>query len=504
MRRAQNRRPMIFSAALVSALALTACNTQVRVDPATYTNVPCRYQLPDDQKEGQNVTCGDLSVPENRLDTNSRRIKLHVAVFKRTNTNSELGPIFILSGGPGGSLAPNVLGLTGAFKTALQTNHDIVAIEPRGTGYSQPLINCAPELALSGGNDPMLPRSTSRPLLTAAVVKCMGRLKTGGADLRGYNSIENAADINDLRLALGFTKINLAGFSYGTRLALEVERRYPETLRAVVIDSVTPPNESLDLWQGTKPNESFGTVLMNCAKDTACNAAFPNLDAAFSRVIKALDQKPLKLSLPNSAGTATAVLLDSDALVYAILRSLYERNNAALLPKLITQLDRGQTLTATSSLTPFLADTYETDTTLGYGLLFNIVCTEGVAFATPATISRPELSRASIVDYSLAQFKQVCQAMDLIPVPKLEAVTSSIPTLLQSGEFDPVTPPSSANLAAATLAKNFSFTYPGSGHITWSSTDGCALGMAAEFLADPSKTPDSSCIAELGLKFDLP
>jgi pimeloyl-ACP methyl ester carboxylesterase len=496
---------MLFSAALVSALVLTACNTStpIRVDPVTYTKVPCRFQPPDDQKEGQGVTCGDLSVPENRLDTNSRRIKLHVAVFKRTNTNSELGPIFLLSGGPGTSIGSVVSGLTGPFKTALQTDHDVVAIEPRGTGYSQPLINCAPELALSGGNDPMLPRSTSRPLLTAAVVKCMGRLKTSGADLRGYNSIENAADINDLRLALGFTKINLAGFSYGTRLALEVERRYPETLRAVVIDSVTPPNESLDLFQGTKPNESFGTVLTNCAKDTACNAAFPNLDAAFSQVVKALDQKPLKLSLSNQTGTARAVLLDGDALVYAILRSLYNRDAAAVLPKLITQLDRGQTVTATSPLNT-LADTADADTETGYGLLFNIVCTEGVPFATPANISRPALLRASVTDYSLAQFKQVCQAMDLIPTPKLEAVTSSIPTLLQSGEFDPVTPPSSANLAAATLAKNFSFTYPGSGHITWTSTDGCALGMAAEFLADPSKKPDSSCIAKLGLKFDLP
>ena len=86
------------------------------------------------------------------------------------------------------------------------------------------------------------------------------------ADLMAYNTASNAADINDLRLALGYDQVNLWGGSYGTRLALGVMRDYPEGLRSVVLDSVYPPDVDLYMelqrvGSGPKRRLGWGTMV---------------------------------------------------------------------------------------------------------------------------------------------------------------------------------------------------------------------------------------------------
>lgn len=50
-----------------------------------------------------------------------------------------------------------------------------------------------------------------------------------------FNTEESAADVEDLRRALGVPQLNLRGGSYGTRLALEVMRSFPSSVRSAAL-----------------------------------------------------------------------------------------------------------------------------------------------------------------------------------------------------------------------------------------------------------------------------
>src|SRR5690606_39073830 len=98
----------------------------------------------------------------------------------------------------------------------------------RGTGYSQPFLGCYGD------------EEAEDNLAYARL--CHADLTAQGIRLNAYTSAENAADIADLRVALGYEQVNLYGISYGTRLALTIMRDHPQGIRSVVLDSVYPPD----------------------------------------------------------------------------------------------------------------------------------------------------------------------------------------------------------------------------------------------------------------------
>ena len=87
---------------------------------------------------------------------------------------------------------------------------DFLVIGQRGTGLSEPFLNCA-----------------SSDCSDFAAV----------ADLPSYNTAENADDVDDLREMLGYATLDLYGISYGSRLGLEVIRRHGDRLRLARLDT---------------------------------------------------------------------------------------------------------------------------------------------------------------------------------------------------------------------------------------------------------------------------
>ena len=104
-----------------------------------------------------------------------------------------------------------------------------------------------------------------------------------GIDVAAYDTAENAADIADLRVALGIDEWNVYGASYGSKLALVELRDHPEGIRSMVIDSVSPPNIQIAENWWAAPASSFKAIFAACAAQPTCAAAYPDLEADFYR-----------------------------------------------------------------------------------------------------------------------------------------------------------------------------------------------------------------------------
>ena len=121
----------------------------------------------------------------------------------------------------------------------------------------------------------------------AATKACGDRFRSAGIDLSAYNTKENAADLADLRVALGIPSWNMYGVSYGTKLALVSLRDHPEGIRSMIVDSVSPPNFNIAKEWWSAPAESFKAIFAACRAQPACATAFPSLEADFFATVEA-------------------------------------------------------------------------------------------------------------------------------------------------------------------------------------------------------------------------
>ena len=101
--------------------------------------------------------------------------------------------------------------------------------------------------------------------------------------MAAYNTTENAADVDDLRRALGYEQINLFGVSYGTMLAQVIVRDQADHIRSAVLDSAYPIWEYVMADAPVSLTHYFDTIFANCANDFVCRTAYPDLPAIFAQ-----------------------------------------------------------------------------------------------------------------------------------------------------------------------------------------------------------------------------
>jgi pimeloyl-ACP methyl ester carboxylesterase len=158
--------------------------------------------------------CGVLRVPENPAEPSGRTIGLHVAVVPALNRRSHAAPLFLLAGGPGQAASDLYVSYAGAF-ARVNRNHDIVLLDQRGTGRSEPLFCDYPEDWRDTRDE--------LPAIRQATLACLARY---GERVRYYTSSVAALDLERVRAALGYAQIDLYGASYGTRMAELYLRRH--------------------------------------------------------------------------------------------------------------------------------------------------------------------------------------------------------------------------------------------------------------------------------------
>ncbi|MGE7384263.1 alpha/beta hydrolase [Streptomyces sp. NPDC004126] len=165
-------------------------------------------------------------MPENRANPNGRTIRLAVAIVPAASSHPAPDPVVYLSGGPGEVPIPSAKVLIDA---GMNRDRRLILLSQRGESSSQPELTCADLDEFRAHSVGLVYDSsmTKRQHLEAATA-CHRKLAGTGADLSAYNTTENAADVADLRTALGVDQWNVYGASYGTDLALTLMREHPQ------------------------------------------------------------------------------------------------------------------------------------------------------------------------------------------------------------------------------------------------------------------------------------
>jgi pimeloyl-ACP methyl ester carboxylesterase len=431
-------------------------------------------------------------VPENRGRPESPRIRLHVAIFRSRTGLFVPDPVVHLAGGPGSSSLDVAAYMFGQGLDAVLNRRDLILFDQRGTGYSQPRLDCSERetvtpLVLDGS----LPPEGIRQAILDAFRRCRERLLAQGIDLSAYHSAASAADLNDLRLALGYEKLNLYAVSYGTRLALTTMRDFPAAVRSAVLDSAYPLQ--VNLYTALAPNaeRALNAFFNRCVVDPGCSSAYPDLRSVFYSLVDQLNDRPVFVSL-TAGGAERTVKLDGGLLIDVLFGGLYNPAVTASMPEMIFDVRQGNY----DILRRRLALYFDTGSALGMQMA--VQCAEEIPFNAveeaflAAQNVQPQI--AAFFPQNVQPLFEVCREWTAaMPDPREnEPVHSDIPSLILAGEVDPITPPEWGRMVESDLANAYFYEFPGHGHwVTRSSS--CALQMSLAFWDDPSVDPGFVC-----------
>ena len=464
-----------------------------------YAPAKCPVEIP--QQHAHRVSCGVLTVPEARggVGDPARDLQLPVIRVKSTAAEPATDPlVFPTSGGPGGG-SVSALGYFLDYADWATDERDVIIVEQRGDLAATPTLDC-PELDTS-----RLMKDGARPsgaaldeLYAARRAQCRERLVAEGINLAAYTSAASVADLADLRSALGYGEWNVYGVSYGTRLAMTIMRDRPDGLRAVVLDGVYPPNINKFELTPQALRNSIDALLTACAAEADCGRRYPDLEESLAEVVERTARDPITLAVRHPSTGAPLQVEVSDAdIMNGLFDAFYDAGTVRVIPFLIDRLAHGDD----DAILPLAQQEIDYEDHFSEGLALSVECAEEVPFNDPALIDQTLAADALLSHYTgVSSIGDDCAAWNVPPLPVTEndPVSSGVPTLITSGQFDPVTPSEWSQAAAAGLTSAYQYEFPSQGHgAVWGHWhEPCAASVASRFLHDPSTTPDTSCIAE--------
>ncbi|MFD4131361.1 alpha/beta fold hydrolase [Streptomyces goshikiensis] len=466
--------------------------------PATPRFVPGACPKPPEPIEALSTArCGVLEVPENRSRPGGRTIKLAVAIIPAVAEKPAADPVVFMAGGPGADTFDDIPFL---IDSGLNKDRDLIIMAQRGNLYDQPNLAC-PEVdrfnaqAVGLGYD----ARQAEQLMLKAVKDCRARLTADGVDLGAYNTTENAADFADLRKALDIPRWNVYGYSYGSNLALTYLRLHPEGIRAVAIDSVTPPQVVTLPWTWASTAEGIHNIFEACAAQPACKDRYPDLPRTLTEQVRKLEAHPLTLNVkPPSGGKPVKTVLDGGALLNLIVAFTPRPKD---IPAALDELSRGNPQRFAQARA---AGSVQPVGMFAHGLTNSIACGEWAPGHSESDVLKAgRKAFPGWPDTVLAQAPQlpfqypVCGVWDVPDRAKTQrlATVSSVPALLVSGTFDVKTGASWAKGVARDLSRSTAIQVPGIGHWVVPQSP-CAQRVLASFLARPT-APDTSCVDAL-------
>jgi len=473
--------------------------------PSFGAATPCFTDVTAVEALGVTVDCGTITVPEQHGVDDGRTLQLGVVRHHATGATPG-APVFFLAGGPGGSIMGEPAGLLAAPEAyqRLIASHDLIFLDQRGAGFSTPDLGCpevqAATITALQANDA---QDELAELIAPAIGACHERLVADAVNLEAFDSVENAADINDTVTALGYDRAILYGQSYGTELVQHVMRDFPGLVESAVLDGSAPLSNPV--WErdlATAYEAGLDRVFAACTADPGCDGAYPDLAGVFEEQIGRLQEQPLSLAAKDFSGGMTEdapdieIELDGETAAGIVQSMIGEASLRAFLPVAIYGLQDGDAsglALATLGLTspsPFAIGTH----------LATICADDPVTSADQLATSRytgPNLfAQRQVAAWYLAG----CAAFDVKPI---EAdvdtnVASDVPVLFLNGAYDTATPASGSAEIARTLPNSVTVEFPEGGHIQIGpGRDPCAAGIMAQFIDDPTAELDTSCVAAI-------
>ncbi len=448
---------------------------------ANFETSDCSFEIPN----RYDVECGYLTVPENRTQPQSPDIQLAVAILYAPDyqAGAENAPVIYLAGGPGGSAIDDFAAdPAGWGEYPFLRTRDLILLDQRGTGHSQPTLDCPEFQTVSEQADPD--------------ALCYDRLIASGIDLAAYNTHENSADVAALREALGIDEWNLLGISYGTRLALDVMKNHPEGIRSVILDSPFPPNADTPVDEIYSVTDALTELFADCDRDSYCREEYPDLENLFLETVQRLNEDP------------TAEIYGDD-LVFALSTAFSDTSLVPLLPYVIYEVANDNIDSLEEISTEYDgASRYkyqDADFSDSEGMYNSVICYDEYALGDYDRVEEAIIGTIPVeLEGALLQttlsLTQLCAYWSPRNAVDNTAVSSDIPTLILSGQYDVATPPRWASLTAGTLSNAYLFEFPGAGHSLLSDVE-CAINITSNFLEQPDQSPNGACINEIEWPF---
>jgi pimeloyl-ACP methyl ester carboxylesterase len=431
---------------------------------------------------GSEAQCGSYRVFEDRSAHAGRTIDLAIAVVPALANSPRSDPLFVLVGGPGQAATEAGAAIA---EVLLDVRHkrDIVLIDQRGTGKSNPL-RCESDRE-QPLEESFAPRAD--PQKTRA---CRAALD---ADTRLYATPLAMDDLDEVRAALGYERINLWGGSYGTRAALVYLRQHPERVRSLILDGAAPFSLKLPLYVARDAQRALDLLFAECERDGDCRRAFPDARAHFDRLLAQLAEHPLDVVFEHPrTGAPGRLHIERAGLASNVRNLLYVPQLAGLLPLAVERAsgaDFGAFIAA--------ADAFARGVSVSTGMFLSVVCAEDVPRFDAAQAE--ELARGTFLGARwLRDLLADCDDWPSARLPDAyhEPVASDVPSLLLSGNLDPVTPPSWGEEVGQNLPRSRHIIVPGAGHGTTSL--GCIPDLLAEFLESlDAAALDTTCVERL-------
>ncbi|SDJ50136.1 Pimeloyl-ACP methyl ester carboxylesterase [Ferrimonas sediminum] len=427
----------------------------------------------------EQVECGVLSVPEDYNEPDKTRIPIHFARIAAIKSSPGKAPLLVITGGPGQSALDDADLFEQVF-ARIRQSRDLILIDQRGTGRSNPLL-CDEDTSVAP-----LAQDDSKLDLAALIQQCLSQQQ---ADVSQYHSRHALEDFELVRQALGITRWHLYGISYGTRMAQLYMRHHPDALETVTLDGVVPMQQSV-LTIGYAVNRALDQLLRECLDSPDCHRSFPSLSADLANVQRRLQAKPVTLSVtdPLSAQPATFVVTRNKFLS-ALRMALYSPTSRSLIPLVIHAAAR-------NNFQPLLGmQQTESNFGIAMGMHLSVICQEDwprVSAQQKQQLKHSSAFAANMVDL----FQRACPVWGTAEPEAAfsQAIDSDIPTLLLSGEKDPATPPSWGVLAQAGLRNSSHLIAPHATHGVAFQT--CAPRLIQQLIETGSPQElDSECLS---------
>jgi pimeloyl-ACP methyl ester carboxylesterase len=503
MQRTASSRTFHMKKLIAIALGCVAilCAALTKRDFATSVSASSHVSLMPCHVEGvkEELRCGVYSVFENRQTRKGRMLPLKIVLIPARHPHRDQGPIFYMAGGPG-ETATELLSFV--MESGDTDDHDVVIVDERGTGDGHRL-DCR-----SPGSDDNLEGYLNGPFDPAAARACRDELKRR-YDLSQYTTPNFADDVDEVRGAMGYDRINITAGSFGTYAAQIYMRRHGEYVRSAYLISLVTLSNRVPLYHARGAQRGLDQLFKDCDEDTACHAAYPRLREDFATVLNKVRERPVATSVRHPvSGAPTEIHLSERAFADAVRVMMYRSNRAREIPFLVEQALAGDFSPFAEAAVRASRDIYSG---ARMGLHYAITCNEFVDRIRPVDVE-PATHGSFLGSWRVRDQMAACKDWPKtnLAADYFEPFRSEVPAVLVSGATDPASPPNWGDEVKSFMPNAVHLVVPGGAHTPENSCtrsirhqlfrtgtiQGLDTGCMAQVRPEPFKLPAKSPAAE--------
>lgn len=479
-----------------------------------FESAPCWFEQekPSNKHPTHEIECGWYHTAST-AESSESSFRLPVVIFHYKRGERRPDPLVYLAGGPGSGAwldEQNITFWMKWYEKNLNIKRDLILFDQRGSGMSKPSIRCdefqnaTKQILLS----PLTPEQNAETYRQASV-QCRDRLVQQGLPFNQLGTPQSAQDLAGLLTTLGYKTWNLYGVSYGTRLAIEVQARYPQHVRSLILDSVYSPDVQLFSEWPKLYKASIDRIFNYCKTSRDCGISSDQLKVQFWQVLERLKHAPVTVKLDPQKTTDLQYVTINDETLLSILFDLeYMSGILSDLPMLISSIYEDDHELLKHYVNQYVSNQFEPS--FNDVSFWSVECHDN---PKQPVFNLNESEDYTNIKYYLPPSYNLCDVWrnDSNAQPLLsfrskdsenkKAEHGELPVLIFSGEDDPITPTDWAiNTASYYNNQAYLFSFSGISHSVMDNKP-CTTELFFEFLSRPELRPSADC--RLGVE-DMP